>query len=310
MQQLFYACIKVWVNLSLRIFCKEVVIHNPQQLAVKGPVVIAANHPNSFFDALVIGAYMQQPVHFITRGDVFNRRWVRFILAQLNMIPIFRIRDGKDKLSLNEETFKRSVEILRNDGLVLIFVEGLCEHQTTLLPLKKGAPRILYSCWQEGIEARVLPVWLRYHSFFSFGKKAEISFGNIFGKEILSHGIAQSEAVTMINKKTTVELTGLENIRHKFAKPSITLCILLALPAIIGLVLNYPLYLLVKSIIYPLTKDNHHYDSVLFAVLTIVYPFYVFVITVAVYSLTQNFYSFLLILLMPLLARCLVMWGR
>ncbi|CAN5622141.1 hypothetical protein BH10BAC2_BH10BAC2_12910 [soil metagenome] len=83
---------------------------------------------------------MQQPVHFITRGDVFNKRWVRFVLSQLNMIPIFRIRDGKDKLSLNEQTFIRSVEILRNNGLLMIFVEGFCEHQTTLLPLKKGAP--------------------------------------------------------------------------------------------------------------------------------------------------------------------------
>lgn len=310
MQQLFYAFIKIWVNLSLRIFCKQVIIHNPQQLAAKGPLIIAANHPNSFFDAIIIGAHMQQPVHFITRGDVFNKKWVRFILSQLNMIPIFRIRDGKDKLSLNEETFIRSVEILRNNGLLLIFVEGLCEHQTTLLPLKKGAPRILYSCWQEGIAAQVLPVWLRYHSFFSFGKKAEISFGNIFGKEIVKAGTAQAEAVTMINKKTTEALYGLEQMRPGFAKSSIVLRCLFALPAFAGLLLNYPLYISARSTIFPHTKDNHHYDSVLFVVLTIVYPFYVLGITLTVFFLTQNYYSFLLVLLVPLLARCLVMWRR
>lgn len=130
------------------------------------------------------------------------------------------IRDGKDRLCLNEETFNRSVEILRNNGLLLIFAEGLCEHKTTLLPLKKGAPRILFSCWREGIAAQVLPVWLRYHSFFSFGKKAEISFGNIFWKETLKPGIAQAEAVTLINKKTTEVLAGLEHIRPGFAKSS------------------------------------------------------------------------------------------
>lgn len=310
MQQLFYAFIKIWVNLSLKIFCKEIIIYNPQQLAAKGPLIIAANHPNSFFDAIIIGAHMQQPVHFITRGDVFNKTWVRFILSQLNMIPIFRIRDGKEKLSLNEETFNRSVEILRNNGLLLIFVEGLCEHQTTLLPLKKGAPRILLNCWQEGIAAQVLPVWVRYNSFFSFGKKTGISFGNIFGKEILKPGVAPAEAVTLINKKTTETLKDLEQVRPHFAKFSILLRCLFIIPAIAGLLLNYPLYILARSIIYPLTKDNNHYDSVMFAVLTLVYPFYVLVVMFTVLYCTQNYYSFLLVLLMPLFAKCLILWKK
>jgi len=74
MQQLFYAFVKVWVNLSLQIFCKQVIIHNPQQLEAKGPLIIAANHPNSFFDAIIIGANMHQPVHFVTKGNVINKR--------------------------------------------------------------------------------------------------------------------------------------------------------------------------------------------------------------------------------------------
>ncbi|CAN5622085.1 hypothetical protein BH10BAC2_BH10BAC2_12900 [soil metagenome] len=168
----------------------------------------------------------------------------------------------------------------------------------------------MFSCWQEGIEAQVLPVWLRYHSFFSFGKKTEINFGNIVGKELLKPRIAQAEAVTMINNKTREALTGLENIRHNFVKPAIIARCLLALPAIAGLLLNYPLFISARSIIYPLTKDNHHYDSVLFAVLTLVYPFYVLGITLTVFYTTQNFSSFLLVLLMPLFARCLVIWRK
>ena len=117
MQQLFYGFIKIWVRLSLKIFCKKIVIHNPKQLNVAGPLIIAANHPNSFFDAILIGAFMQKPVHFITRGDVFRKRWARSILEQLNMMPIYRIRDGKEKLSLNQQTFDRSVEVLKANGI-------------------------------------------------------------------------------------------------------------------------------------------------------------------------------------------------
>src|SRR4029077_19533855 len=122
---------------------------------------------------------------YMTRGDVFKKKWVIKFLTTMKMIPIFRLRDGKDKLALNDETFVKSVGVLRNNQLLLIFVEGFCEHQTELqLPLKKGAPRILQSCWQEGIPAKVLPVWLQYSSLFEYGKTIDIRLGNLFGSEV------------------------------------------------------------------------------------------------------------------------------
>ena len=310
MQQLFYGFIKIWVRLSLKIFCKKVVIRNPENLAAEGPLIIAANHPNSFFDAILIGAHMQQPVHFITRGDVFRKRWARSILEQLNMMPIYRIRDGKEKLSLNQQTFDRSVEVLKANGIVLIFAEGMCEYQTTLLPLKKGAPRILLSCWQQGINAKVLPVWLRYNSFFSFGKNTEINLGNIFGKEIISPVISDGEAITKINKTTSQELLRLYDIRHKFLQFVLLFRWSLAIPAFAGFLFNYPFYILVRSVVYPLTKKDMHYDSVMFGVLTLLYPFYVLLLTFITWHFTHNGYSFLIIILLPLLARCYVIFKK
>ena len=310
MQQLFYGLIKIWVQLSLKIFCKQVAVCNPQQLAAKGPLIIAAHHPNSFFDAILIGAFMQQPVHFITRGDVFGKRWARSILEQLNMMPIFRIRDGKEKLSLNQQTFDRSVEVLKANGIVLIFVEGQCDYQTTLLPLKKGAPRILLSCWQQGINAKVLPVWLRYNSFFSFGKKIEINFGNIFGKEVTDSNVLDGEAINSINKETATELSRLYHIHHQFKQPKVLLRVVLALPSLLGVLLNFPLYFMVKKVVHPLTKKDIHYDSVMFGVLTFLYPFYVLLFTFTVFHFTHSSYSFSLIILLPLLARCYTVWKK
>lgn len=310
MQQFFYGFIKIWVRLSLKIFCKKIVIHNREQLNATGPLIIAANHPNSFFDAILIGAHMQQPVHFITRGDVFRKRWARAILKQLNMMPIYRIRDGKEKLSLNQQTFDLSVEVLKQKGIVLIFVEGMCEYQTTLLPLKKGAPRILLSCWQQGIDAKVLPVWLRYHSFFSFGKKTEINFGNIFAKEVINNAASDGEAITNINSATSKELLTLCDIRYKFLQPVSSLRLRLAIPAFAGFLFNYPFYLLVRSVVHPLTKNDMHYDSVMFGVLTLLYPFYALLLTCIVFHFTQSYYSVPLFILLPLLTRCYTIWKK
>ena len=266
--------------------------------------------PNSFFDAILIGAYMQQPVHFITRGDVFRKRWARNILEQLNMMPIFRIRDGKEKLSLNQQTFDKSVEVLKANGIVLIFVEGLCEHQTTLLPLKKGAPRILIDCWQQNINAKILPVWLRYNSFFSFGKNIQINFGNIFGKEIISETNSDGESINKINKETAYQLSQLYKIQHQFNALKALQQLLLTIPALVGLLLNFPFYFIVNCVVYPLTKSDTHYDSVLFGVLTFLYPVYILLTAFIGFYFTQNSYSILLIILVPLLARCYTVWKR
>jgi 1-acyl-sn-glycerol-3-phosphate acyltransferase len=310
MQRIFYLFIKVWVRLSLLIFCKKIVFHNPGQLRAKGPLLIAAHHPNSFFDAILIGAFMQQPVHFITRGDVFNKKWARAILRQLNMMPIYRIRDGKEKLSLNQQTFNQSVEVLKNNGIVLIFVEGLCEHQTTLLPLKKGAPRIVLSCWQQGIPAHVLPVWLRYHSFTQFGKNIEISFGQMFG-ESLTNGITNDGAIiNQINQETHSQLAQLYLIQHFFSNIGNTRRYLLAIPALLGWLLHAPLYMPVRAIIWPLTRKDIHFDSVMFGVLTFVYPFYAGMMALTISYFTTGYYGIFALLVMPLLARCYTVYKK
>ncbi|MEP7320088.1 MAG: 1-acyl-sn-glycerol-3-phosphate acyltransferase [Panacibacter sp.] len=310
MQQFFYGFIKIWVRFSLKIFCRKIVIHNREQLNATGPLIIAANHPNSFFDAILIGAHMQQPVHFITRGDVFRKRWARAILKQLNMMPIYRIRDGKEKLSLNQQTFDLSVEVLKQNGIVLIFVEGMCEYQMTLLPLKKGAPRILLSCWQQGIDAKVLPVWLRYHSFFSFGKKTEINFGDIFTKEVINNAASDGEVITKINSATSKELLRLCDVRYKFLQSVLSLRLILAIPAFAGFLFNYPFYILVRSVVHPLTKKDMHYDSVMFGVLTLLYPFYALLLTFIAVHFTQSYYSVALMILLPLLARCVTIFKK
>jgi 1-acyl-sn-glycerol-3-phosphate acyltransferase len=307
---LIYQFIKIWVRLSLKIFCKEVIIYNRQQLATTGPLIIAAHHPNSFFDAILVGAYMHQPVHFITRGDVFRHPWVKFILTRLKMIPIYRIRDGKEKLSLNQQTFDLSLEILKQNGILLIFVEGLCDYQTTLLPLKKGAPRIIFSCWQQDIDTKILPLWLRYNSFSSFCKKIELNFGNIFGKEAVKSALTEGETIRRINALTQQELLALYNINKSNTSLSSIFRYLVAIPAFAGVIINLPLYFPVKIIVKLLTQDTPHYDGVMFVVLTLLYPFYLAILSLAFFYFTGSGYSFSLIILCPLLARCYGIWKK
>lgn len=300
------------MKLALPLFAKRIEIINNQALQAKGPLILAVNHPNSFLDAILLGTFMQQPVHFITRGDVFKKAWVRRMLHVLHMIPIYRIRDGKDKLSLNEITFLKSVEVLRNNGVLLIFVEGFCEYQTTLqLPLKKGAPRILQACWQQGIEARVLPVWLQYSSIYKMGKTIHIRLGQIFGEEIVPD-IDSATCTAKINAVTTDALKNLETgIAFEHKQAPAWLRVLLLLPAMLGAVLHAPLYLPISIVTKTLTAKTVHYDSVVLVLLTFLYPALLLVLAAALWSFTGQWIAWPIVLLgFPFLAWCLIKWKQ
>ena len=92
------------------------------------------------------------------------------------MIPVYRLSEGRENLSLNEEAFRRSREILSQNGIVLIFIEGICAHTHELQPFKKGAARIALES-RELMDFRIMPLGMAYHSFTQFGKQVRIEMG-------------------------------------------------------------------------------------------------------------------------------------
>jgi len=299
-----------WARLALLFFAKKISFKGKEHLAEKGPLILAVNHPNSFFDAILMGAFMDNPIHYLARGDVFRIGWVRKLLTQMNMLPIYRMRDGKDKLNLNDQTFELSRKVLAKKGILLVFVEGFCEHQTTLqLPLKKGAPRVIDACWREGTPVAILPVWLTYSSFTQYPKTIEIKLGEILKKP---EGIEKEDPVMVwqkINERTTNALQKLESQPKATIKPLPGIAsILLALPALLGAVLHAPLYLPVKAVVVKATKDNVHYDSALFAILMFIYPLFLLALGFVMSALISWPWFFLPIIVFPLLARAYVVW--
>ncbi len=308
--RMLYAAVKVMARLALPLFARRIVITNPERLQTGGPLLLAVNHPNSFLDAILLGAYMRYPVHFITRGDVFKKAWVRRFLKWLNMIPIYRIRDGKEMLSLNEQTFRQGVDVLYKGGILLIFVEGFCENQTTLqLPLKKGGPRMLQACWQMGVPAKVLPVWLQYSSFNRFGKTIHIRLGEVFDHQVCDDP-SSAACLTAINTETAKQLQALEHsMPFVHAAPPAWQRGLLALPALLGAVLHAPLYLPVSWFSAAVSRNNVHYDSILLAVLFALYPLLLLAVAGWLWAISGDWLFLPLVLLgMPALAWCFVRW--
>jgi 1-acyl-sn-glycerol-3-phosphate acyltransferase len=301
-----YIFFKYLVRFSLWVFVKRIGIFNREAAKIITPLIVGVNHPNSFLDAFLVGSNMDHRVHFITRSGVFKHPLVRRILRSVNMIPIYRKSDGKGQLANNDASFEEVRKILQRGEHVLIFVEGLCIHQTTLqTPLKKGAPRMLLQAWEDGLDVTFLPVWLRYSSFVDFPKEIDINYGTPFGKEVLDGKMETGAAMVAINKKAEVELQHLSKKINTtdFKIPKV----LLFIPAMLGVLTHILFYLPLERLAWKL-QGEQYYDSILFSLLALLYPFYLLTIGFIVCSLLSGWWALGVVLAMPLLAKSYVLW--
>jgi 1-acyl-sn-glycerol-3-phosphate acyltransferase len=279
-------------------------VYNKTALHQKGPLLIVANHPDSFFDALIIAAHCKYPVSFLARGDVFTKPWHNFLLRSLNMMPVYRQREGKEHLHKNQNSFDASVEVLKNGGVLLIFIEGTCLNKNEIQPFKKGAARILQQAVAHGISPTVLPAVITYNGFKHFGKKIFLMLGkNVAATEFFKTNTAYPNAAlerNNFNNHVMEEMTSLfkEPPSKKYKRP-------LYLFPIIGIAWFWhaPLYVLIKTFVVHKTKGTVFYDSVLFAILLFVYPLYLILLFMLLHAIGVPYWmNVFIITAHPLLA--------
>lgn len=177
---MFYYWLKFMMRLAIWVYYRRISIHGFDKVPATGPVVFACNHPNSFLDAMIIGARAKREMHFLARSDVFNSPLKLWILARFNLIPIYRLQEGVENLEKNKDTFERCHKIFRNGGAVLIFSEGLCVQEMRLRPLKKGTARIAMEYIKDGSPLTIIPTGLNYMWAASFRDELVIGIDEPF----------------------------------------------------------------------------------------------------------------------------------
>lgn len=279
---------------------------------MKGPLLLACNHPNSFLDAILLDILFQKPIWSLARGDVFKKSFYVPLLTKLKILPVYRTSEGVENLTTNYKTFEECKNIFRNNGIVLMFSEGKCVNEWHLRPLKKGTARLAISSWEQNINLQVLPVGINYSSFNRFGKNIFLNFGTIITADEISSNDSDGKKHLDFNNRLQDELTQLVfeiPDRDKLSqeellviKPATLIKILLRIPSLLGLLLNSPLYLLIRYFVRAKAKGTDHYDSIMIALLVFFYPFYLLLVTFWLFIITHSYFSLLLLLILPFTA--------
>lgn len=279
-----YWLLKLYARLVIRIYCRRIVVNKPAFLQSRGPLLLAANHPNSFLDGIILTTLFDRPIRSLARGDAFQHPHLNKFLRWLNMLPVYRTSEGMHNLEHNYTTFDACHETFEQQGIVLIFSEALSENEWHLRPLKKGTARLATTAWQKGVPLRVLPVGLNYSSFKWFGKTLHLNFGEIFSYRQFDPTVSNGKLLLEFNdrlndqfKKLVYEL----DIKDKHAvgrtfkrSRSFLEYALLAVPALIGWLLHAIFYYPIKLFCDFRFERSSHYDSVLHSLLVLLYPVY------------------------------------
>ena len=307
---MLYTLFKLPAKLAIHFYCRKISINKKELLQSDGPLLIAANHPGSFLDAIILATLFKHPIYSLARGDAFANNFYKRLLYSFKMLPVYRISEGAENLEHNYTTFSSCIDIFKKRGIVLMFSEGRCINEWHLRPLKKGTARLAISAWEQGIPLKVLPLGINYSAFRIFGKNVILNFGDIITEKDVDRNLSQGNALTAVNlllekqlKKLVIEAapSDREKIRKIFFVPQPFIKkILLFLPAIAGWILHAPLYYAVVSSIK--NRANDHYDSIVVGLLFILYPIYLLAITISIYCITKNLLSLSLLVIIPFTA--------
>lgn len=171
-----------WIRAGLEVYFRRRVKVGMENIPYDKPIIFAPNHQNAFMDAFscVIPVHNKKQTGFMVRADVFKGKTAIAFLRSLKMFPAYRMRDGIENLSKNEEAFAEAYDLLEHNEGLIVFPEANHALPRSLRPLKKGICRSAFGAeiknnWE--LDVHIVPVGINYSDQEFFGGENLTIFG-------------------------------------------------------------------------------------------------------------------------------------
>lgn len=176
-----YRVVQFFVNTAMRLHFRKIVFTGVSNISDKKPIIFAPNHRNAVIDPLLlVFKNIKRQVVFLARADVFKKKMIADLLTWLHIMPVYRMRDGRENLGNNSDTFEMSSLLLKKKIPLALFPEGKHNPKQSLLPLQKAIPRIVLPAEAEedfSLQSEIIPTAIYYPDIFGFLSDAYVTFG-------------------------------------------------------------------------------------------------------------------------------------
>lgn len=159
---------------------KEVIVLGKENIPSNKPFLIAPNHQNALSDPMAILLHTKYQPVWLARADIFKNPVAACILRFLKIMPVYRLRDGKDQLAKNDKTFTDSIKVLRNHKPLALFPEAAHSAKRQMLSHKKAVPRIVFLAEEkasDNLDIHIIPTGIYYTSYWKFNRSVIVNFG-------------------------------------------------------------------------------------------------------------------------------------
>ena len=180
---LLYRVLLKYVLLAYDFAFSRISIRGTENIPTDGAVIFAPNHTNAFMDAFTVLKVAKRPVVFVARADVFRNPIAAKVFNFLKIMPIMRMRDGRENLKKNDKIMQTAVEVLKNGVPFGIFCEGTHRMKHSILPLVKGIFRIAIQAdeaLQGEMPVYIVPIGIEYGSYTRYRSTISVQVGEAF----------------------------------------------------------------------------------------------------------------------------------
>ena len=276
--------------------------------------MLLSNHNNALMDALLIATRAGRFSYFLTRASVFKKPKVKAFLKTLNMLPVYRVRDGWSSVQNNNDIFNYCRELLQKGKVVSLFPEGNHNIKRSIRPLSKGFTRIVFETLKTypDINLSIVPVGINYEKADAFADSVLMNIGEPIAANTF---YSDDRNADVINLKETIssklkELTGHISSEHyddilanlelhhadflnpkavnscitsdfqdcKFRKPKKPMFLKRFFKSVMILTLIGP-YVIWKKLVQPKIKEVEFVSTFRFALAITLVPFWIVLIT-------------------------------
>jgi len=177
--------VRFYLSVGLFFYYKRIKVFNKKNVPKTGSLILVSNHNNALIDALLIATKSGRFSYFLTRASVFKKPMVNYFLRSLNMLPVYRIRDGWSTIANNNSIFTECSKILSRGKTVALFPEGNHNIKRTVRNLSKGFTRIVFETFEKYPNTRlqIVPIGLNFQKADAFADSVSIYFGEPIQKE-------------------------------------------------------------------------------------------------------------------------------
>lgn len=175
-----YWALKQYIRFVSWIIHNKTIVIGKDKIPRYKPILFAPNHQNALSDPMAILLNTKYQPVWLARADIFKNKTVILILRFLKIMPVYRLRDGKENLAKNDETFANSIKVLENNFALALFPEAAHTGKRQMLIHKKAVPRIVFMAEEKAshnLDIQIIPTGIYYSNYWKFNRNLIVIFG-------------------------------------------------------------------------------------------------------------------------------------